>query len=103
MLSNEICQNFPNENPLPDPHPEWRLTYFSDGYHFARFDIPAIFLFTDLHQDYHQPSDEIQFIRFDEMEKILDVMHELTDFYAQGGEKPTCQRPVWFKTVNWER
>ena len=88
---------------VPDPHPEWRLTYFSDGYHFARFDIPAIFLFTDLHQDYHQPSDEIQFIQFDEMEKILDVMHELTDFYAQGGKKPTCQRPEWFKTVNWER
>jgi hypothetical protein len=88
---------------IPDPHPQWRLTYFSDGYHFARFDIPAIFLFTDLHQDYHQPSDEIQFIRFDEMEKILNVMQKLTDFYAQGGEKATCQRPVWFKTVNWER
>jgi hypothetical protein len=88
---------------IPDPHPQWRLTYFSDGYHFARFDIPSIFLFTDLHQDYHQPTDEIQFIRFEEMAKILDVMYTLTDFYAQGGEKTTCQRPVWFKSVNWER
>ncbi|MFC2164039.1 M28 family peptidase [Acidobacteriota bacterium] len=88
---------------IPDPHPQWRLSYFSDGYHFARFDIPAIFLFTDLHQDYHQPSDEIQLIRFEELEKILDVMYKLTYFYTQGGEKPTCQRPIWFKSVNWER
>jgi len=88
---------------IPDPHPQWRLSYFSDGYHFARFDIPSIFLFTDLHQDYHQPSDEIQFIRFEELEEILNVMYELTHFYAQGGEKPTCQRPIWFKSVNWER
>jgi Iap family predicted aminopeptidase len=88
---------------IPDAHPEWRLSYFTDSYHFARFDVPAVFLFTDLHQDYHQPSDEIQLIRFEELEKILDVMYELTNFYAQGGEKPICQRPIWFKTVNWER
>jgi len=88
---------------IPDAHPEWRLSYFTDSYHFARFDVPAVSLFTDLHQDYHQPSDEIQLIRFEELEKILDVMYELTNFYAQGGEKPTCQRPEWFKTLNWER
>ena len=84
----------------PDQHLSWRLAYLTDSYHFARFGVPAITFFTDLHQDYHQPSDEIQLIRFDDLEKILEVLYELTRFYAQGGEKPRVERPEWFITPN---
>jgi len=84
----------------PDQHLSWRLAYLTDSYHFARFGVPAITFFTDLHQDYHQPSDEIQLIRFDDLEKILEVLYELTHFYAQGGEKPRVERPEWFITPN---
>ena len=82
----------------PDQQPSWRLVYFVDSYHFARFDAPFIEFFTGLHKDYHQPSDEVQFIRFEDLSRILDVMYELTDYYAKGGQKPTFQRPVWFVT-----
>jgi len=83
---------------LPDQHPSWRLAYFTDSYHFSRFDIPAVTLFTDLHQDYHQTSDEIELINFENLEIILEVIYELTNHYAQGGEKPIVQRPEWYLT-----
>lgn len=83
----------------PDPFPTWRLIYFVDSYHFARFDIPFVEFFTDFHPDYHQPTDEIHHIRFAELGKIMEVMFELTNHYAQGGDKPKFQRPEWFLTT----
>jgi len=81
---------------LPDPHPSWRLVYFVDSYHFARFDVPFIEFITEFHSDYHQPSDEVGKIRFQELGRITEVMFELTKYYAQGGQKPTFRRPEWF-------
>ncbi len=83
---------------IPDQHPSWRLVYFTDVYHFARFNVPFVQFFTDLHNDYHQPSDEIELIRFEELGRIFKVIYELTKFYAQGGEKPEFKRPIWFIT-----
>jgi len=84
---------------LPDPFPTWRLVYLVDSYHFARFDIPFIQFMTEFHGDYHQPSDEVKFIRFEELGKIFEVMYELADYYAQGGKRPTFKRPEWFLTI----
>jgi hypothetical protein len=81
---------------LPDQQPSWRLQYLTDHYHFARFDVPTIEFFTGLHDDYHQPTDEADRIRYDEMGRILDVMYELALHYAQGGVKPKYERPEWF-------
>lgn len=84
---------------LEDKHPMWRLVYLIDSYHFARFDIPFVQFMTEFHQDYHQPSDEVSKIRFEELGRILEVMLELTDYYAQGGQKSIFQRPEWFLTA----
>ena len=84
----------------PDPFPAWRIVYFVDSYHFARFNIPFVEFFTDFHPDYHQPSDEIRHIRFEELGEIMEVIFELTNHYAQGGTKPAFQRPAWFLTTN---
>ncbi|MBX2967989.1 MAG: M28 family peptidase [Cyclobacteriaceae bacterium] len=45
-------------------HPE-RLYYRSDHWNFAKNDIPIIFYFDGIHEDYHQPSDEVDKIEFD--------------------------------------
>lgn len=47
-------------------HPE-RLYYRSDHWNFAKKDIPIIFYFDGIHEDYHQPSDEVDKIEFDLM------------------------------------
>lgn len=83
---------------LPDQQPTWRLSYFTDSYHFAKNDIPAMFLFTSLHSDYHQPSDEIDKIEFEEYGRIVDVIEALAEYYAKGGALPPYERPSWFLT-----
>jgi Zn-dependent M28 family amino/carboxypeptidase len=49
-------------------HPE-RLYYRSDHWNFAKNNIPIIFYFDGIHEDYHKPSDEVEKIEFDLMAK----------------------------------
>ncbi|WP_256008981.1 M28 family peptidase [Desertivirga xinjiangensis] len=41
-----------------------RIYYRSDHYNFAKHNIPIIFYFNGIHEDYHQPGDEISKIDF---------------------------------------
>ena len=41
-----------------------RIYYRSDHYNFAKHNIPIIFYFNGVHEDYHQPGDEISKIDF---------------------------------------
>ncbi len=54
-------------NDEKDPN---RYYYRSDHYNFAAKGIPAIFFFNGTHADYHQPSDTVEKINFDKMEKV---------------------------------
>lgn len=45
-------------------HPA-RLYYRSDHWNFAQKNIPIIFYFDGIHEDYHMPSDEVEKIEFD--------------------------------------
>ncbi len=49
-------------------HPD-RLYYRSDHWNFAKKNIPIIFYFDGIHEDYHKPSDEIGKIEFDLLTK----------------------------------
>lgn len=51
-------------NDEADPN---RFYYRSDHYNFAKNDIPVIFYFTGVHEDYHQPTDTIEKIEFPKM------------------------------------
>lgn len=53
-------------NAEDDPN---RFYYRSDHYNFARKGIPCIFYFSGVHEDYHQPGDDVEKIRFDLLEK----------------------------------
>jgi len=46
-----------------------RIYYRSDHYNFAKKGIPIIFFFDGIHKDYHKPSDTVDKINFDLMEK----------------------------------
>jgi hypothetical protein len=52
-----------------DSNPE-RFYYRSDHYNYARHGIPIIFYFTGVHRDYHQPTDTVDKIDFQKMERI---------------------------------
>jgi hypothetical protein len=47
-----------------EDHPA-RLYYRSDHWNFAQENIPIIFYFDGIHEDYHKPSDEVDKIEFD--------------------------------------
>jgi hypothetical protein len=52
-----------------EKHPE-RFYYRSDHYNYAKHGIPIIFYFTGVHRDYHRPTDVIEKIDFEKMERI---------------------------------
>lgn len=60
-------------NARNDPN---RFYYRSDHYNFAKKGIPAIFYFSGVHEDYHQPGDTVDKILFDLLHKrALLVFH----------------------------
>ena len=66
----ELDQTF---NAHDDPN---RFYFRSDHYNFAKHGVPVIFYFSGVHEDYHQPGDEVQKIRFDLLrERTLLVFH----------------------------
>lgn len=52
-----------------DPNDPERIYFRSDHYNFARKGVPIIFYFDGIHKDYHQPSDTVDKINFDLMQK----------------------------------
>jgi len=58
-------------NNKTDPN---RFYYRSDHYNFAKHKVPVIFYFNGTHEDYHQPTDEVEKIHFDKMEKIARLI-----------------------------
>lgn len=60
-------------NAESDPN---RFYFRSDHYNFARKGIPSIFYFSGVHEDYHQPTDDVSKIRFDMLyQRALLVFH----------------------------
>lgn len=54
-------------------HPD-RLYYRSDHWNFAKKNIPIIFYFDGIHEDYHKPSDEVDKIEFNLLLKRTQVI-----------------------------
>jgi hypothetical protein len=86
---------------LPDQQLSWCLLYLTDHYHFARFGVPGIEFVTGLHADYHQPSDEANAIRYDVLQRILEVRNRLIEKYVHCTEPPEFDRPAWLITPPW--
>ncbi|MFY9160377.1 M28 family peptidase [Aquirufa ecclesiirivi] len=53
-----------------DPNDPNRFYYRSDHYNFAKHNIPVAFFFNGVHEDYHQPGDDIEKIEFDQIQKV---------------------------------
>jgi len=81
---------------LPDQQPNVHWIYYLDSYHFAKQDVPSISFSAAGNDDYHQPSDEVGKIRFEEFNQIVDVIEALAKHYAGGSALPTYARPRWF-------
>ncbi len=70
-----------------------RFYYRSDHYNFAVKNIPIIFFFTGTHVDYHQPTDEVDKIRFDLMVNRANLIYstilQMANFPSQFKKLPS--------------
>lgn len=60
----------------------------SDHFNFARKGIPAVFFFNGVHEDYHQPSDEVEKIKFEKAARIAELVYEVTIALANAEGRP---------------
>ena len=54
-----------------------RIYCRSDHYEYARYGIPITFFTTGLHMDYHQLTDEPQYIDYEHMRKVAQLVHDV--------------------------
>jgi hypothetical protein len=73
-------------------HPE-NIYCRSDHYHYARYGIPVVFLTTGLHGDYHQVTDEPQYIDYPHMTRIAQFVRTLTTRVADLDHRPVVDKP----------
>lgn len=72
----------------------------SDHINYARAGVPIAFFFTGLHGDYHQRSDEAEFIDYPHYARITNFLKDLTVEVGNGprprlnGTKPARPQPV---------
>lgn len=84
MLSNELklVSEKANEDytkikldyTYDDPNDPNKFYYRSDHYNFAKNNIPVIFYFCGVHEDYHKPTDTFDKIEFEKMETITRLV-----------------------------
>ena len=75
----------------PD-HPEG-IYERSDHANYARVGIPVAFFFTGLHADYHQVTDEPQYLDYPHYTRITQYLHDLTVAVADREARVRLDRP----------
>ncbi len=57
-----------------DPNDPEKLYYRSDHYNFAKHNIPVAFFFDGIHEDYHEPTDDVEKIDFPLLQKRTQLI-----------------------------
>jgi len=76
-----------------DGHPE---NYYcrSDHYMYARYGIPIVFMSTGGHRDYHQLTDEPQYIDYDKLARVAGFIQALAVRVANLDHRVVVDKPV---------
>jgi len=74
-----------------EDHPD-RIYYRSDHWNFAKNNVPIIFYFNGVHEDYHQPSDTIDKIEFDLLTKRTKLVYHTAWVLANRDQRPTVDK-----------
>jgi hypothetical protein len=76
-------------NDKKDPN---RYYYRSDHYNFAKHNIPVVFLFNGVHEDYHQKTDEVSKIEFDALTKRAQLGFAIAWELANAEKRPVVDK-----------
>jgi peptidase M28-like protein len=65
----------------------------SDHYNYARLGIPVVFFTTGLHGDYHQVTDEPQYIDYPHMARVGQLVHDIAVRVGNLDHRPLVDKP----------
>jgi hypothetical protein len=65
----------------------------SDHYEYARYGIPIVFLTTGGHADYHQVTDEPQYIDYNRMARVAALVHDAAWTLANLDHRVVVDKP----------
>ena len=65
----------------------------SDHYLYARNGIPITFFFTSVHHDYHQVTDEPQYIDYPKYARIVNLIRDIVGSVADLDHRPVVDKP----------
>lgn len=66
----------------------------SDHYSYIAKGVPAIFLFSGSHENYHRPSDEVSQIDFDKLQTTAKLLYAMAYEFAMQPERPRIDGPL---------
>jgi hypothetical protein len=98
----DIIEALNKESPQPfkfdyqfdaNGHPE-RIYCRSDHYSYARYGIPITFFTTGQEPDYHQVTDEPQYIEYDHMARVASFIRDIAVRVANLDHRPKVDKPV---------
>lgn len=75
-----------------DGHPE-NIYCRSDHAMYARYGVPVTFFHTGLHPDYHQVTDEPQYIDYEKMSRVATLVFDVARELADRPERPRRDGP----------
>jgi hypothetical protein len=104
MLSKELHQinedannkyvHIAQDYKYDDPNDPNRFYYRSDHYNFAKHGVPIIFYFNGVHDDYHQPGDEVSKINFPLLAKRAKLAYYTGWELANRDKRPVVDVPA---------
>jgi hypothetical protein len=86
--ANKTYMNMVLDYRYDDPKDPNRFYYRSDHYNFAKKNIPIIFYFNGVHEDYHKKTDEVKKINFPLLAKRAQLVFYTAWDLANRAEKP---------------
>jgi len=71
------------------------LQYYcrADHYSYARYGIPSVALSRGEHQDYHQVTDEAQYISYEDLARVARMVHDAALAIANADARPALDAP----------
>jgi hypothetical protein len=75
-----------------DGHPQ-NIYCRSDHYMYARYGIPIVFFTTGGHRDYHQVTDEPQYLNYDHFRRVTQLIHDVAWRVGDLDHRPLVDKP----------
>lgn len=91
---NKAFLNLRFNTKYDDPNDPEQFFYRSDHFNYAKKGIPIIFYMDGSHADYHQASDSIEKINFEQMEKVTKTIFATGWDLANRPVRPKVDKPL---------